>query len=308
MRRNVIIIVLKVLATVGLLTGALAVYAHHAAERVHEIPLPRVTADRRAEAVARGAAIFHATCETCHRAPESARAAGAPMHEAPPWIGRLHAANLTADATAGIARVPDASLARTVRHGVDRDGRWVPMPAYALSDDDLAAVLGFLRSEDPLFSPDPRAAPRSELTTLGTLVLFLSGTFTPPDAATEVTTPARAASAAYGRYLAESVYQCGDCHTPGFDRDKVRGPEAYSGSAELKDPHGQTIYAANLTPDLDTGLGGWTRDRFARAVRAGVRGDGSSLSAPMPQFRAMDDLEIDALLAFLRSLPAVRQD
>jgi len=42
-----------------------------------------------------------------------------------------------------------------------------------------------------------------------------------------LTAPAKAATLEYGRYLAEGVYQCGDCHTPGFDADKVHGPDAF---------------------------------------------------------------------------------
>jgi hypothetical protein len=118
---------------------------------------------------------------------------------------------------------------------------------------------------------------------------------------------ARANSVEYGRYLASSVYQCGDCHTPGFDRDKLDGAEAYSGGAEMKSPSGQILYTANLTMDAETGLGRWTREQFVRAVREGVRPDGRRMSVPMPQFRALDELEVDALLTFLRSLPPRRR-
>lgn len=306
MRRKSIVILAKIVLVVCVLGAGLSGYASYQAARTRELPYPAVAATTSAEALERGAAIFHASCETCHRAPASARASGAPLSDAPAWLGSFHSGNLTSHTTAGIGAVKDAVLARTIRFGVDREGRWIPMPGYALSDADLGAVLGFLRSDDPLLRPDPQRAPRSRLSLAGKLALFLAGTFTPP-AQPAHAAPARAPSVDYGRYLAESVYQCGDCHTPGFDRDKLHGPDAYAGGFELKNPAGQTVYAPNLTKDEATGIGAWTREEFARAVRDGVRPDGSRLSAPMPQFRGADALEIDALLAYLRSFPAQRR-
>jgi mono/diheme cytochrome c family protein len=306
MRRKSIVIVAKIAVFVGGLAAALTAYASYQAARSREVPYPAVAAGTGAEAIARGAAIFRASCTSCHQAPGSPRAAGAPLSDAPPWIGSFHAANLTSHGAAGIGAVEDAVLARSIRYGVDREGRWMPMPSYALSDADLGAVLAFLRSDDALLRPDARKAPRSRLTLVGTLALFLGGMFTPPEPPARATPP-RAPNADYGRYLAESVYQCGDCHTPGFDRDKVRGPDAYAGGFELKNAAGQTVYAPNLTRDRETGIGAWTRDEFARALREGVRPDGSRLGLPMPQFRAADELEVDALLVYLRSFPAQRR-
>ncbi len=289
---------------VGALGGGVVVYAGHASERVLDVPTPKVTADRSALGVARGAAIFHATCEACHRPPGSERASGAPMLDAPDWLGRLHSSNITADLGAGIGAVGDAVLARTIRYGVSRARRWVPMPAYAMSDADLSAVLGFMRSGDALFTPDPRPAPASRVTTLGRVALLLGGVFEAAPHAAVVEAPPRAASVDYGRYLAEGVYQCGDCHTPGFGADKLKGPDAYAGGAELKNAAGDPVLSPNLTRDEGAGIGRWSRDQFALAVRSGVRPDGSALGYPMPHYRGADELEIDALWAYLRSLPA----
>lgn len=227
------------------------------------------------------------------------------MRDAPDWFGTLHSANITADRDAGIGALSDAVLARMIRYGVNRAGRWAPMPSYSLSDADLAAVIGFLRSDDPLFLPEPRRAPKSALSWTGSAVLFVSGlTQVPKRPAHGIVAPARAASVDYGRYLAESVYQCGDCHTPGFDSDKVHGPEAFAGGAEMKDVSGKLMLSPNLTKDERAGIGRWSRDQFARALRDGIRPDGRALGYPMPHFRGADELEVDALFAYLRSFPA----
>jgi len=299
---------LKILAAVLTLALLLAfvvtAYAVHASQRVHDVPFPQISADRSPEGVARGAVIFHATCEPCHRAATADRASGASMAEVPGWLGQFHSGNITSDPRAGIGAISDAVAARMIRYGVNRSGHWAPMPAYAMSDADLAAVLGFLRSDDPLFRPEPKPTPPNHLSTAGSLALFLGGVLTPPARPSVIRAPARAPTADYGRYLAEGIYQCGDCHTAGFDADKVRGPDAFAGGAELKDVAGNPIYSPNLTQDPETGIGRWSRDQFARAIRSGIRPDNTAIGYPMPRFRGADDIEVDALLAYLRSFPA----
>jgi hypothetical protein len=66
--------------------------------------------------------------------------------------------------------------------------------------------------------------------------------------------------------------------------------------------------ASNLTPHPEA-LGGWTYPEFVRAMRNGVRPDGTSLQAPMSTVTAytrnMTDIEMQALWAYLQSLPPV---
>lgn len=284
--------------------GALALYARSESARIVQPEAPHVKADRRPEAIERGAAIFYATCVSCHRPAKGQQASGAPMLEVPAWIGSLHSGNITADPVAGIGAVSDELRGRMIRTGRTRDGRWAPMPTYALSDADLAAVLGFLRSDDPLFAPNASPVPRSELTTVGSMVLALTGAFDAPAVAASIPAVAEGPTVAYGRYLAEDVYKCGDCHTPGFDAKKSEGPDAYIGGGELTDAAGKTLLSANLTKHPEAGIGRWSRDHFADAVRSGVRPDGSPVNYPMPRFRGARDVEIDAVLAYLRSFPA----
>ncbi len=111
----------------------------------------------------------------------------------------------------------DAQIARALRYGVGRNGKHIAMPALSMSDADVAAVIGFMRSDDPLFRPGAAVAPRSELSLLGKTTLFLTGATKVPNVPAQgITSPAKAATAAYGDYLTHSVYACADCHTPGF--------------------------------------------------------------------------------------------
>jgi len=114
-----------------------------------------------------------------------------------------------------------------------------------------------------------------------------------------------------GRYLAESGRApCVLCHSPldlsGGGLKVVEG-KAYAGRSFA--PEGPPfITAVNLTPDPETGIGTWTDDMLARAIREGISHDGRALFPIMPyqKFRDMSDEDLASIIVYLRSLPAVR--
>src|SRR5262249_30243745 len=109
-----------------------------------------------------------------------------------------------------------------------------------------------------------------------------------------------------GQYIAV-ITGCNDCHTPGTFYGAPDMNRALSGS-ELgwKGPWGVS-YAANLTPDSATGMGTWTNVEIERALRSGVKKDGSPILPPMPwpDFARMNPEDMAALITYLRSIPAV---
>jgi mono/diheme cytochrome c family protein len=304
MARKIIKTIAGFALILGIAIAAFVVYAGWRWDAAADAPLPPLQADRSPAGLARGAAIFHSTCEVCHRAPGSERVSGAPVTDAPAFLGSFHAANITAHPTAGIGSYRDAELARLVRYGVNRHGHRTLMPTYAMGDADVAALLGFLRSDDPLFRADATVPPRSRLSALGKAVLVLSGMAEVPDRpALGIPVPAKQATPEYGRYLAVAVFDCIGCHSPGFGAKQPDAEDAFVGGFEFQDPSGHPVVSRNLTPH-ETGIAHYSRDDLARALKSGLRPDGSVLSAPMPLFRGLEDVEIDALYAYLRSLPA----
>lgn len=111
---------------------------------------------------------------------------------------------------------------------------------------------------------------------------------------------------ARGEYLA-TITGCGDCHTPGTFYGAPDMSRKLSGS-ELgwQGPWGVS-YARNLTPDKETGIGSWTDEQIITAVRQGRRPDGTPVLPPMPwpDFAAMNDDDVKAIVAYLRSVPPV---
>jgi mono/diheme cytochrome c family protein len=110
-----------------------------------------------------------------------------------------------------------------------------------------------------------------------------------------------------GTYLVQGIVACGNCHTPkNADGSPVTGMEL-AGSFTIKEPV-FTAYAANITPDEETGIGTWSDDEIVHAIRDGIRPDGSIIGPPMPSlfYRDISDRDAKAIVAYLRAVPAVR--
>lgn len=100
-----------------------------------------------------------------------------------------------------------------------------------------------------------------------------------------------------GRYLALAG-NCAGCHT-------VRGGAAYAGGVGIATPFG-TVFASNLTPDAEAGIGSWSAAHFWRAMHNGRSRDGRLLypAFPYPNFTHVTREDSDAIYAYLRSIPA----
>lgn len=111
-----------------------------------------------------------------------------------------------------------------------------------------------------------------------------------------------------GQYLV-TIAGCNDCHTPGGLIGQPDAKRRLGGSdTGFGDPASGVWIGGNLTPDLETGLGKWTRDQIVTAFTKGVTPDGRKLSEIMP-WPALSHLTADdaqAIAAYLQSLPAVK--
>lgn len=101
-----------------------------------------------------------------------------------------------------------------------------------------------------------------------------------------------------GRYLTAAA-DCVACHT-------AKGGTPFAGGLPLKTPFG-TILSANLTPD-ETGIGGWSRDQFYRALHTGIDDEGKHLYPAFPYnyYTRLTRPDTDAIFAYLQSLRPVR--
>jgi len=101
-----------------------------------------------------------------------------------------------------------------------------------------------------------------------------------------------------GQYLSKAA-GCVGCHTEARDN-----AQPYAGGRALKTPFG-TFYGPNITPHPEAGIGRWTEQDFARALREGRRPDGAHYfpAFPYPSFTRINDQDVRDLWAYLRTLP-----
>ena len=113
-----------------------------------------------------------------------------------------------------------------------------------------------------------------------------------------------------GHYLAV-VAGCNDCHTPGFFLGKPDTAKYLGGSDVGFEIPGLGVFPGrNITPDKETGIGIWTDEEIATALTTGKRPDGRQLAPimPYPSFVYMTKEDVAAIIAFLHSIPAVKNE
>lgn len=289
---------------VVVVTGLVARAEYVVSRSYAEVAEPPIVADRSPTGVARGELLFHSICLECHGGPDG-RPTGKHLDEVPKFLGDFYSANL-AHPTQGVRKLSDGQIARAIRHGVLPDGRLSPaMSSFsAIGDADVAAILGYMRSSTPVFDPAGEAQPHTKLTITGALVITYAASLQVRGQASGVPVPPKAPSVEYGRYMVE-VLDCATCHTEGFGDDKMHEPNAFAGGFDLVDPTGAKIWSKNITPDEATGIGKWSVDDFERAVGRGVTPDGYLVRRPMPLFSRLDRTDIEAIYAYLRTVPKV---
>jgi mono/diheme cytochrome c family protein len=218
--------------------------------------------------------------------------------------------NITPDPTTGIGAWSDDEILRAIRDGVHKDGSLLkpPMPFYmydALSDEDARAVVAYLRSVPPIKNAVPRAA---DLPFMLKFAMAFGMIHHKP--VSNVVAPKPTDRLAYGGYLAR-LGLCSDCHSM-----TGKGPDVednlLGGSTEsLTERQYGKVWARNLTPDKDTGLGKFTPDQIKQALRSGKRLDGKPMAPPMtlvlPHISTWTDEDLDALIAYVRSVKPIKR-
>ncbi|MBC7904955.1 MAG: c-type cytochrome [Gemmatimonadaceae bacterium] len=276
-----------------------------------DAPYPNVVASTDSAVIARGKSLVFgpAHCANCHSSPEMEKdvlngtdvpLSGGRVFDLP--IGLLYAKNLTPDAT-GIGSMTDGEIARSLRFGVSRDGNALFdfMPFHNTSDEDLSAIISYLRSQ-PSFS---RAIPENQMNLLGRFVKAFLLKPVGPDGPVAVSVT-RDTTAEYGKYLANSVANCKGCHT---NRDLMTGAytgEDYAGGLKFDMPSDSGTFSLttpNLTPDKTGRLFGWSQQQFIDRFRKGPLVPGSHM--PWGPFSRMSDDELKAIYKFLKTVKPV---
>ncbi|MDO9374817.1 MAG: cytochrome c [Bacteroidota bacterium] len=205
-------------------------------------------------------------------------------------VGDIYSKNITPDSVNGIGRYTDEEVARVLRYGVHPTGTAVFdfMPFHNMSDEDLRAVISYLRVQKPVSNP----VPDHKLNVMGNLVKAFMVKPVGPDGAVE-TAVKPDTTATYGRYLAMSVANCSGCHTlRGLTGGFIGEPFAGGAIENMKTP--------NLTPDSSSRIFGWSQANFIARFRMGKLVPGTPM--PWNSFKRMSDDELKAIYNYLQTV------
>ena len=176
--------------------------------------------------------------------------------------GRMCMRNITQDRETGIGDWTDGEIIRAVREGISRegDGLFPIMPYFIyrhVSDEDMEAVVAYLRTMDPVESSRPEREVDFPMSTL-------IQTF-PEPLEGPVPMPTKDDPIRYGEYLSV-VSRCQFCHTPRNPRSmEGKAGRNYAGGMPFH-LGGNILYSMNLTPH-EGGLGSWTREQFIQRFK-----------------------------------------
>jgi mono/diheme cytochrome c family protein len=318
-------ILLGLLAIIVIVIVGFVAFVQLSWDKTYDIPYPDLAVSTDSAVIARGNYLVNgpAHCVICHvgsfddmiKADEGhvvSLQGGVAFPMGP--IGTMYTANLTPDKETGLGRYTDGQVFRMMRHAVRPNGMStlsVLMPFWNMADEDLVAVVSYLRSLEPVKNP----VPLNEWTFMGKAVRSMAPTFEPIK---NPTPPARAPEMAptieRGRYLANYVANCVGCHT---NRDimtfEAIGPE-FAGGMEFE-PFPELHKALGVDEDLwtrSTNLTPHPKSALARFKTpeewiARFRQGRVLLHSPMDwgPFSRMTDEDLTAIWLYLNSLEPV---
>jgi len=280
-----------------------------------DAPYPDIRASSDSAVIARGKYLVKgpAHCADCHASPKYHdivnKGGDAPLTGGRKFllpIGVLYSRNITSDST-GIGIFSDAQIARALRYGVGHDNRALLdlMPFHYTSDEDLTAIISYIRTLQPVHNE----VPPNEFNLIGKVVkAFL---IKPVGPQTEpLKKISQDSSIEYGKYMATSVANCRGCHT---NRNLMTGAfvgQDYAGGFKIDsdiDPMNFKCVSPNITPDSTTGhLMKWTEDIFIKRFRMGKLIQHSPM--PWGPFSRMSDTELKAIYRYLQKVTPVKND
>jgi mono/diheme cytochrome c family protein len=222
--------------------------------------------------------------------------AGAFVIEEPNF--RAYAKNITPDMETGIGSWTEEQIVNAIRNAQRPDGKFLGPPmSFAwykrMSDTDAYAIAAYLKTVRPIRNVVPESRYDFPLEGYGPMV-----TSVPDVPKTDIVK--------YGEYLAGPVGHCMDCHTPvimGVQHlDQLgRGANVFNKPFIFE----WAAVAANISSHPEAGLGRWTDDEIKRAITQGISRDGRTLLPfmPYPLYAKMEPSDLDAVVAYVRTIP-----
>jgi mono/diheme cytochrome c family protein len=244
----------------------------------------------------------------CHTDPKGTPHAGGRAFPIP--LGTVYSTNITSDKETGLGAWTDRQIHDAMVKGVSRDGSKIlpvmPFEAYSgMAQEHLKALIAYLRTLKPVKKATPP---------LKTRVPFARSLITPVylkifGRVSSAPSLAPKSGIERGRYLADHVSLCGDCHTP---RNSIGAPKRslYLAGASAKTGFlGEDM--PNITPDKETGIGDWKREDIAELLLSGTKPDLDNVQGLMAEvvehgYKNMTKEDALAIADYLKSVPPIK--
>jgi mono/diheme cytochrome c family protein len=298
----------KILKWTGLvlltLTGVLTVTVILRQNIKYDRPYPAIHASSDSAVILRGKNIVFSSghCMDCHSKGnndsllalgQEIALTGGVMFDLP--VGKIYSKNITTDIETGIGKYTDPEIARALRYGVHPDGTVVYdfMPFHNTSDEDLTAIISYLRSQKPVYNK----VPDHTLNVLGKIVKAFMIKPVGPDGPV-ASSVKQDTSIQYGRYLALNVANCNGCHTKRDLTGKFTG-ELFAGGGDI-----EGFITPNLTTDPGSRIAGWSEKNFIDRFRMGKLIPKSPM--PWSSYKRMTDDELKSIYKYLKTLKPVK--
>jgi mono/diheme cytochrome c family protein len=279
-------------------------YVQATYKQVFEAPLTGLRSSTDSTIIARGKYLVlgPAHCWTCHMHDPSKvdlksglpDMSGGYRFDLP--FGTLFTPNITSDSTTGIGRYSDEQLAQAILYNIKSNkNALAPFMTYnSLSDEDVVAIISYLRSTRPV----RKNVPENHLNIVGKILYrFLLKPIVNEENRKKFIKPDT--TAAYGEYLAYSVTNCNGCHTKRSPTGGFTGLPFAGGN--LKETENGTFVVPNLTPDPETGrIYHWTEQNFINRFRSGKSYPDEYM--PWEAYALLSDNDLKAIYKFLKTL------
>ncbi|HEX5651855.1 MAG TPA: cytochrome c [Chitinophagaceae bacterium] len=270
----------------------------------YDRPYPAITASTDSAVILRGKNLVFGSghCADCHSLSNTDSLLG--LGQEPPLtggfvfdlpFGKIYSRNITPDKETGIGKYTDAEIARALRYGVQPDNTvlYAFMPFHNTSDEDLRAIISYLRAQKPV----AKKIPERSLNVMGRIVNAFLVKPMGPDGEPPVSVKPDT-TAIYGQYLANSIANCGGCHTERSMTGEFTG-EPFAGGSEI-----EGFITPNITTDSSSRIFGWSEKNFIERFRMGK----VIPKTPMPwnSYRRMSDDELKAIYRYLQTVKPVK--
>ena len=284
------------------------------------VPVPNLKVEPTAERIARGKYLANhvAVCVDCHSTRDWSKFSGPLMPgtegkggekfgHAMGLPGEFYSTNITPYTLSGWS---DGEIYRAIVNGVGKGNRPLfPIMPYQyykhMNTEDVYSIIAYIRSLPSVVNQPPAA--KADFP-----VNIIMHTFS--EKAEPADIPSKNDTVAYGKYLV-SIAACKDCHTP-FVKNALDEKRAFAGGREFKMPTGM-IVTPNITPDIATGIGSWTKQKFVARFKAydlatysppTLEQEDMMTVKPWTMYAGMDTTDLAAIYCYLRTMAPVKNE